>query len=95
MNYVNIKVNIYSKFAIVEISNSKNNALDTKTIIELVNCLKKLSKNETLSCIAIKGNNKFLINSVQNKSDNNLNENVIIKQIFHLPKEESHYQNLI
>ena len=52
MNYVNIKVNIYSKFAIVEISNSKNNALDTKTIIELVNCLKKLSKNETLSCIA-------------------------------------------
>ena len=59
MNYVNIKVNIYSKFSIVEISNSKNNALDTKTIIELVNCLKKLSKNETLSCIAIKGNNKF------------------------------------
>ena len=59
MKYKNIKVEKRENYAIIEIANNKNNSLDHKTLNEISNATKELSKLEEIRCIGLIGGSKF------------------------------------
>ena len=59
MNYKNIKVEKRENYAIIEIANNKNTSLDQKTLNEIVDAAKELSKLEEIRCIGLIGGSKF------------------------------------
>ena len=59
MNYKNIKVEKRENYAIIEIANNKNNSLDQKTLNEISDATKDLSKVKEIRCIGLIGGSKF------------------------------------